>query len=282
MLALLKSVLRPLYYYSTSKNYREYFGLLSKYSKDKRYTRRNIKLLGYRFEVADSIRVIHQFKEMFIDESYKFSSNTENPLIYDCGANVGLSCLYFRRLYPNCKIKAFEADPQIFEILKGNIEKSIGNTNIELFNKAVWTDNAGVLFNQEGADGGKVMMDTLDHKRKIKVESVRLKDLLANEKPDFLKMDIEGAEVDVLLDCGSTLANIQMIFVEYHSSINGPQKLDSLLKLLKETGFRYFIQSTIEFKSPFDLPWKDLDFDLQLNMYCYRQSNRSSISGSSS
>jgi len=272
MQALLKSILKPLFNYVTNKNYRIYYRLLSAYSRDKRYTRRTMELLGYTIEVSDAISVVHQFKEMFIDELYKFAAGKDNPLIYDCGANVGLSCLYFRKLYPHCSIKAFEADPQICDMLRGNIERNIGSSNIEILNKAVWTDDEGVEFSQEGADGGKVTFGDSTGKKGMRVASVRLKNLLENEKPDFLKMDIEGSEIDVLLDCSSSLSNVQMMFVEYHSVPDRPQRLHALLALLRETGFRYFIQSPIEFGSPFDLPWRDLNFDLQLNIYCYRPS----------
>lgn len=270
MTVLLKNILRPAYHFLINKNYREYCRLLSKYSKDKRYQSKRVQFLDYQIRVVDSVSFIYQFKEIFLDESYKFNFENGNPIIYDCGANIGLSCLYFKRLFPNCTIKAFEADPKIFEILKENIDSNIHTGNIELFNKAIWIDNNGVEFNQEGADGGTVIIDESNSEKRVKVESVRLKDLLDNEKPDFLKMDIEGAEVDVLLDCGSSLSYIQMIFVEYHSSVNGQQKLDQLLQLLTRNGFRYFIESFIEFKSPFDLPWKGLGFDLQLNIYCYK------------
>ena len=270
MRSLLKSILKPLFYYLKSRKHRVYHRLSSAYSADERYTKRTMRILDYTIEASDSISVVHQFKEMFIDEAYKFKSSKKAPLIYDCGANIGLSCLYFKTLYPNCTIKAFEADPQIYSLLKKNIENNVGSKDIELINKAVWIDDGGVEFNQEGADGGTVRTDGLENGRTLKIESIRLKNLLENERPDFLKMDIEGAEMDVLIDCGGVLSNVQTIFVEYHSYAGKPQKLNILLSLFQENGFRYFIQSPIEFKSPFDLPWVGLDFDLQLNIYCYR------------
>jgi len=55
---------------------------------------------------------------------------------------------------------------------------------------------------------------------------VRLKDLLDSETEiDMLKMDIDVAENDVILDCGSSLKVVKKIFREYHSYINSIQKL---------------------------------------------------------
>jgi FkbM family methyltransferase len=134
---------------------------------------------------------IWQFKEIFVDEIYKFNSKNEEPIIYDCGANIGMSCLYFKILYPKARIKAFEADPIITDVLKLNLARN-GINDVEIINKAVWIDYNGVEFGRDGADGGSIYLMS----NKIKVDSIRLKDFLDDElEIDFLKIDIEGAEV---------------------------------------------------------------------------------------
>jgi predicted O-methyltransferase YrrM len=55
---------------------------------------------------------------------YRFNSLITKPLILDCGANVGVSVLYFKRLYPDAEIIAFEPDEDVFAILKQNYEES--------------------------------------------------------------------------------------------------------------------------------------------------------------
>ena len=56
------------------------------------------------------------------------STATSTPRILDCGANVGLASLFFRRLYPQARITAFEADPALFAILEANLDAN-GRTN---------------------------------------------------------------------------------------------------------------------------------------------------------
>ncbi|HQD92845.1 MAG TPA: FkbM family methyltransferase [Bacilli bacterium] len=208
-----------------------------------------------------------QFKEIFVDEIYNFEPKTNKPLIYDCGANIGISVLYFKQLFPKAKIKAFEADQIIVDILKNNLLKN-GINDVEIINKAVWINNNGVEFGSDGADGGSVILSN----NKTQIESIRLKDLLEKEeKIDLLKIDVEGAEYDVLLDCKDNLDNIDNLFVEYHSWNNTSQKLSKILEVLEENKFRYYIESVSKRKKPFINKDRDKNMDLQLNIFAYNQ-----------
>lgn len=46
------------------------------------------------------------------------------PVIVDCGANIGFSVLYFKRLHPRARIVAFEANPRAFRLLKHNVSNN--------------------------------------------------------------------------------------------------------------------------------------------------------------
>jgi len=238
------------------------------YGGKKRYERGKIKFNGFKFIVADYMSFLYQYKEIFVDEYYRFQSDNDSPLIYDCGSNVGTSCAYFKMIYPGSIIKAFEADPHITKILKSNI-KNNGLTNIEVINKAVWINNSDVELSIEGADGSSVYLD----ENVKKVSSVRLKDLLDSEnRVDMLKMDIEGAENDVILDCGNSLKVVDNIFIEYHSFINSKQKLSGILNVLEQNNFRYFIKNDSVRNMPL-INKTNVDYpimDLQLNIFGYR------------
>ncbi|MCH8170652.1 MAG: FkbM family methyltransferase [Bacteroidetes bacterium] len=109
--------------------------------------------------------------------------------------------------------------------------------------------------------------------KKIKVDSVRLKELIEKEEIiDFLKMDIEGAETAVLKDCSESLKIVKNLFVEFHSFVNQRQDLDELLSVLTKSGFRYFIKPAADRKIPFvnRINKNNPAMDLQLNIYAYR------------
>ncbi len=249
--------------------YRVFLKLLFKYGKIKRNETREINFLNYHVTVPDCLSFIFQYKEIFVKEYYRFNSESETPVIYDCGANIGISVLYFKSLYKNARIKAFEADGSIAGILRGNLKRN-GIDGTEIISKAVWINNDGIEFSLNGADAGSVYGSN----KKIKVDSVRLRDLIENEEHiHFLKMDIEGAEINVIPDCTDILYKVDNIFIEFHSFINHPQKLDSIISVLEKNNFRYFIKSEENRKSPFinksnpEFP----DTDLQLNIFAYRQ-----------
>jgi precorrin-6B methylase 2 len=62
-------------------------------------------------------------KEIYDDRVYHFRLNNEHPFIIDCGANYGVSVTWFKQFSPNARITAVEADPNIFAILKRNIDR---------------------------------------------------------------------------------------------------------------------------------------------------------------
>lgn len=126
--------------------------------------------------MPDCRSFIWQYKEIFVDKNYLFKSVSTSPIIYDCGSNIGTSVLFFKEYFPNAKIKAFEAEPKIFSILKQNIESNKID-NVELISKAVWITNDGIEINSEGADSSSVFGEG----KKTKIESVRLKVLIEKE-----------------------------------------------------------------------------------------------------
>ena len=55
------------------------------------------RLLGGKVEFVDSASFLYMCKELFAEEIYRFRSATDHPYILDCGSNIGLSILYFKR-----------------------------------------------------------------------------------------------------------------------------------------------------------------------------------------
>lgn len=213
--------------------------LIEKAKLIRRYTSHHFFYKNHQFFVSDFISVAYQIKEYFGEERMQFASNSKKPVIIDCGANVGVSIVYFKKLFPESVIEAFEPDPQIFALLKKNIEFN-KLKNVEIHELAVWKNNDEIEFGLEGADGGSIYLEG----KKVVIKTKRLKDILASySEVDFLKLDIEGAELEVLKDCAEELKKIKNLFVEYHSFISNKQELNVLLEVLTNNGFRYYIHS---------------------------------------
>lgn len=257
-----------LYRFLTNKNYRRFIWYSVFYGSKKRFVARTFTFVGIKIFAPDTLSFLWQYKEIFADESYNFLSDSAYPVIYDCGANIGTSCIYFGKNYPSAKIKAFEPDPNIANILLANLKEN-NIKNVEVFNKAVWINDDGVNLSLDGADGASIASTG----NSVKVPSIRLRELIDKEsRVDLLKIDIEGAEYDVLKDCRNSLTNVRNIFIEYHSFMHNDQKLSEILKILEENKFRYFIRPVGDREMPLinKISKFNPDIDLQLNIYGYK------------
>ena len=123
-------------------------------------------------------------------------------------------------------------------------------------------------FVSEGADAGRITTSPVS--QTIEIAAVRLKDYLS-EPIDFLKMDIEGAETEVLCDRADSLSNVSNLFVEYHSISGQRQTIDRLLATLIGAAFRVHIHSTFTSSNPFSSIDEIFGMDLQLNIFACRQ-----------
>jgi FkbM family methyltransferase len=223
-------------------------------------------IFGKPFEMGDAATFVSNYRPIFDDQIYRFKADKERPFILDCGANIGLSVIYFKRLYPGSVITAFEADKEIFKVLKKNIQ-SFGYNDVELVNRAVWNSETELNFTSDGGDAGRLSMpnDTPDHL----VKTVRLRNYL-DHRIDFLKLDIEGAETMVLEDCADSLQNVETLFVEYHSFDGESQSLHILVDVLAQAGFRLHIQAPMPAPQPFIKRHPIAGMDMQLNVFAFR------------
>lgn len=230
----------------------------------KRFVEGKLKLNGKKFVYTDSSSFMAIYTEVFQKQIYKYQSNKSKPVIYDCGANIGLSVIYFKIKFPNAELHAFEPDPMIFNILKSNLAP-YNFSDLILHENAVWKSNEELSFLAQGGSSGKISKE----ESTFKVKGIRLKEWL-NQEIDFLKMDIEGVEFEVLKDCKDELKMVRNLFIEYHAFENEEQYLDEILSIVKVAGFKYFIQHETSSNSPFIKINKIGNMNLQLNLFCYR------------
>ena len=211
---------------------------------------------------------LHSLKEIFIDEIY-YQHLGHQPYIIDCGANIGLSVIYLKELFPDARIIAFEPDEENFSLLEKNIA-SFGFSNVELRKEAIWIENANINFSAIGTLGSRIEKGA--NKNTSIVKAIRLKELL--QKPvDFLKLDIEGAEYEVLKDVAEDISAAKNIFIEYHGNFEQNQQLTEIFELLVDNGFNFYIkEASPVYPTPFSRN-KTSTFDLQINIFCFQMSN---------
>jgi FkbM family methyltransferase len=256
-------------------------------------TEKRISLHDFSLYYQRPREVLHTYDEIFHKEMYRFDTGNPHPVILDCGANIGLSVIYFKKLFPGAELIAFEPDEANYALLMKNIELN-GLQNVTVHKAAVWVKDGTITF-EAGASEGSSIADgaaapapgsaagagsaaTLHDSAGathplIEVASMRLANLLAaREKIDFLKMDIEGAEWNVLMDSADHLDKIDHMFIEYHGLTFETEKLAELLELFDRKHFQVYIRNAADgLTHPYIQQRTGEKYDVQLNMFCYKK-----------
>ncbi len=216
----------------------------------------------------DAPAFLFGLKEIFVEEPYKFNASKDDLYIIDCGGYIGLSPLYFIFDHPKAKIISFEPDQINYELAVKNT--SGYKSNIEMVNKAVWIKDGEISFKQEGTMGSGIVDGQEVAKNVVKVPCTRLKNYLT-QPVDFLKIDIEGAEYEVLKDIAPQLHLVENLFIEYHGKFEESHKLMEILNIVSNAGFSLDIKEAARVHLyPFLQAKKDVPFDIQLNIFCFR------------
>ena len=166
---------------------------------------------------------IPTYKQVFLDEEYKFKPSYAPSMIIDAGANIGLSSIYFSNIYPHAKIIAMEPENSNFALLEKNIK---GYPNIIPVRAALWGENSTVEVVDPGLgkygfqtkECNEIKSDLVLNKIQGITVSMLLKEYEV-EKIDILKIDIEGAEKEVFENSEEWIDKIEVLIVELHDHL---------------------------------------------------------------
>lgn len=128
--------------------------------------------------------------------------------IVDLGANIGVSALWLRRVFPGQLLTAFEPDPANLSLL---------DTCMAL-NSADWRIVRAAASNRDGElafHGGQGWESRLDPAGKVKVDAIDVFPYLRGAA--MLKMDIEGGEWDILSDPRFATVGVPVVVLEHHA-----------------------------------------------------------------
>ncbi len=248
-MAIMRTVLRhvagPLSSYYRSLQDPAYSTLCRKLGRVPRYTPGSISIAGWDLEYVDSASLISAYDIIVRRRLNDFLPDSSSPFILDCGANIGLSSLHYKRLWPAATVVAFEPDRTVAAVLRRNLARN-GAGDVEVVEAAVWDRTGTMPFLAEGADAGRLIagsdtgegiLTRLPTARKYQVPTLRLADYLHGKTVSLLKMDIEGAEDTVLADCAGALGGVQNIVMEFHLMTSQPTRLAATLDVLAREGF---------------------------------------------
>lgn len=205
---------------------------------------------GFQIKSTAVESFLFAYKEIFVDQEYRFESAKADPLIIDCGANIGLATLYFKKRFPHAEIVAFEPDDAAFACLSRNIEQNgLQGVTAHPCALAKTTGSLDIYFNPNKP--GALTVSALAGRISSTSKTVRAEQLSSfiERDVDYLKLDIEGMELDVLTDLRDSgkITLIQQMAIEYHHHIDVERDgFSHLLRLLEEAGFGYQISARLK------------------------------------
>lgn len=170
-----------------------------------------------------------------------FFSNSSDALFLDIGANLGCYTINLAEIFR--EVWSFEPAPIASSILYANVEANEIN-NCVLLTKGVANKNGTIPLNVVPADSGlSSIKNKVENSKQIEIEIVRLDDAVPlDESVAFIKIDVEGFELDVLMGAEEILRrNEAVIQIE----VDGAQEIEKakdIVKFLKSCGYSKFYQ----------------------------------------
>ena len=161
--------------------------------------------------------------EIYIDKIYtQFLEGKENLVIMDCGANQGLFTLYASQFAK--KVYSVEPSKEHVEVIKEMVRYNDIGDKVEIIQKAISHEDKEVILHHNKNTTMYSLKENVADKSlgTEKVEGVRLDTLFERYKikhVDFLKMDVEGVEVEIIGGKGfeNVADKIDAIVVEWHT-----------------------------------------------------------------
>jgi FkbM family methyltransferase len=160
---------------------------------------------------------VSTYKQVVTREEYGIELAQRPKTIVDAGANIGLASVYFASRYPEARILAIEPEAQNFELL---LKNTAPYPNIQAVRAALWSESGviGVVDSGTGAWGFRTEASS----EALVANSVRaatldeLLDEFGFDHVDLLKLDIEGAEVEVFADTSEWIDRVNVVVAELH------------------------------------------------------------------
>lgn len=173
------------------------------------------------FEIAvtegSDLEVLH---EVFVQGEYVVELPFKPRIILDLGANIGATVAYFKCMYPESQIWAFEPDPRAFHRLERN---SAGFSGVHLQHAAIIGEDVptATLHAARHTWESSTTVSLADAEPVV-VQARTLTSVvceLALPRIDILKIDVEGAEWEILVEGAALLDNVGAVAGEFHADL---------------------------------------------------------------
>jgi FkbM family methyltransferase len=129
----------------------------------------------------------------------------------DVGANLGLYTWAFLNWNPNGKVIAIEPDPASLELFRDTASR--WGRSVELHPVALFDDEGvrNLTLDRTGGHRSSLVADRCGEE--VPVRTRRLDDVVRGRRVDLVKIDVEGAEMQVLVGARQTIRNSRPCFI---------------------------------------------------------------------
>jgi FkbM family methyltransferase len=193
------------------------------------------------------IVVIWEIWKAKVYDDTRFPIGPEDVVV-DLGAHIGAFAVRAAKLAHHGHVYAYEASSKNYALLTENRQLN-GLENFHIENRAVSDRRVMMPFYIPSENGvlGSLLQKTSRYMEMV--QATTLHDIVAEHgiaRIDFLKVDVEGAEYDILFNCpDETLAKIRRVVMEYHEFDGEKRTHLDLMKLLRSHGFNVLVERGI-------------------------------------
>ena len=206
----------------------------------------DVRLMGHSIGFINLNDAHTLIDEVLVNDVYGYEALAPKPHILDVGASNGLFCFSVLKRFPGARVTAVEPLPENISLLRRNLS-AFSDGRVSIVEGAVTPGRAPstnltvpVDVARWGGLGASIVPRARFASREtgeIEVGAHSLSDLISGPV-DLLKMDIEGAEYDVLMENRDALEQVAQIAAELHMDVgHTSERLAELVGMLTEAGF---------------------------------------------
>jgi len=183
------------------------------------------------------------------DTQMMYNLMTDNFTMFDIGANIGWYSIGIAKHKKNVNIYSFEPIPKVFENLKSNLKLN-KSTNIKIFNHGFYNKNKQLTFYYYPDASGYSSNVPFPGKKgfeKVQCELIILDEFVNKNKIskiDFIKCDVEGAELFVFQGGVNSIKQFKPIILSEISRVNQSKfsyQPNDIIRFFKENGYLCFV-----------------------------------------
>ena len=157
------------------------------------------------------------YDEVLLKEDYRIDVPIHPSTILDCGANIGLTTVYFNNKFPDAKIICIEPESSNYEMLRENVGQ---HKNIVTYQAGIWNKSTYLTIENEQAEKYAFTVRETSEITKETVRAISIPDVMKEnqwETIDILKIDVEGAEKELFAsNYDNWLPKTKLIIIELH------------------------------------------------------------------